>query len=98
MAAPVLPQAQLTDQERAAIAESLAAAAERLDDLDAARSHLRVAINLRALAEREALARHLNELIAEQDRRAKNAARQPAIQDVIEQDHAVRPRISRSAQ
>ena len=97
-AASVLPQAQLTDQERAAIAESLAAAAERLDDLIMAQSHLRAAIGLRPPNQSDALVRHLNELIAEQDRRTKNAARQPAIKDVIEQDHVVRPRILRSAQ
>ena len=101
-AASVLPQAELTDPERATLAESLAAAAERLDDLIAAQSHLRAAIDLRPTgakdAERDALVRHLNELVAEQDRRAKNAARQPVVKDVIEQDQRVRPRIPRSAQ
>jgi Tfp pilus assembly protein PilF len=96
--ASVLPQAQLTDQERAGLAESLAAAAERLDDLSAAQSHLRAALDLRLPGGRAALERHLNELIAEQDRRTKNAARQPVIKNVIEQDQRVRPRIPRSAQ
>jgi hypothetical protein len=90
-------QAQLTDQERATIAESLAAAAERLDDLTVAQSHLRVAIDLRPSNQNDGLVRHLNELIAEQDRRAKNAARQPVIKNVIEQSQVVRPRIPRSA-
>jgi Tfp pilus assembly protein PilF len=91
--ASVLPQIQLTDVERAAIAEALAAAAQRLDDLEAAMSHLRAAIDLRPAAERVALQRHLDALLAEQGRRAQNAARQPAIKNVIEQDRVVRPRI-----
>jgi cellulose synthase operon protein C len=97
-AASILPQKQLTDQERADIAESLAAAGERLDDLPTAQRYLRAAIDLRAPAQRVALTTHLNALIAEQDRRAKNTARQPLIKNVIEQDRIVRPRISRSAQ
>jgi len=95
--ASVMPQARLTDEERAALAESLAAAAERLDDLAAAQSHLRSAIDLRPPDQRGALTRRLNALIAEQDRRAKNAARQPVIKNVVEQDQVVRPRIPRSA-
>jgi hypothetical protein len=95
--ASVLPQMQLTDAERAAIAEALAAAAERLDDLEAAVSRLRTAIDLRPPAERAALQRHLDALTAEQNRRAQNAARQPAIKDAIEQDQVVRPRILKSA-
>ena len=91
-------QSQLPDAERADIAESLAAAAERLDDLQAAEAHLRTAINLRPPAGREALERQLNALEAEQNRRAKNAARQPVVRNAIEQDHVVRPRILRSAQ
>lgn len=98
--ASVLSQAGLTDQETAAILESLAAAAERLDDLNAAQAHLRAAIDLRPgakNAQHEALVRHLDHLVAEQDRRAKNAARQPAIKNVVEQDQRVGPRIARSA-
>jgi hypothetical protein len=94
----VLSQAGLTDRESAAILESLAAAAERVDDLNSAQSHLRAAIDLRPPAERDALVRHLNQIVAEQDRRVKNAARQPVIKNVIEQDQRVRPRIPRSAQ
>jgi hypothetical protein len=101
-AASVLPEIQLTAGERASIAESLAAAAERLDDLNTARSYLRAAIDLRPPNSndtgRDALQRRLSALAAEQDRRTKNAARQPAIKDVIEQDHVVRPRLLRSAQ
>jgi Flp pilus assembly protein TadD len=89
---------RLTGEEHAAIAESLAAAAERLDDLDTAMSYLRTAIDLRPPAGREALQRHLDALVAEHDRRAQNAARQPVIKNVIEQDQVVRPRIVRSAQ
>ena len=96
--ASILPQMQLTEQERADIAESLAAAGERLDDLPAAQRYLRAAIDLRPPAQRVALTAHLNALIAEQDRRAKNTARQPLIKNVIEQDRIVRPRIPRSAQ
>jgi Flp pilus assembly protein TadD len=105
-AASVLPQIELTGEERATIAESLAAAAERLDDLNTAQSYLRAAIDLRPLnqsdSRRDALQRHLDALVAEQDRRTKNAARQPVIKNVIEQDQVVRPRIlmgeQRSAQ
>jgi Tfp pilus assembly protein PilF len=97
-AASVLPQIKLTAEERAAIAESLATAAERLDNLTSAQSYLRAAIDLRPTAGRDALQRHLNALIAEQDRRTKNAARQPVIKNVIEQDRVVRPRIPTSEQ
>ncbi len=101
-AVSILPQAQLTDQERASIAEALAAAAERLNDLNRAQSYLRAAIDLqppgRNKLQREALTRKLNAVISEQDRRTKNAARQPAIKNVIEQDQVVGPRILRSAQ
>jgi hypothetical protein len=97
-AVSALPQPQLTNAERASIAESLAAAAERLDDLQSAENHLRTAINLRPPAERDSLQRHLDALQAEQNRRATNAARQPVVKNVIEQDRVVRPRIARSAQ
>ena len=94
----VPPETQLSEEQRASVAEALAAAAERLDDLDSARSHLSVAIGLRPPNQRDALVRKLNALKAEQERRAKNAARLPAVENVIEQDHVVRPRILRSAQ
>ena len=98
-AASILPRAQITDAERAAIAESLAAAAERLDDLNVAQSTLACRDRFAAanrFPSRRAPA-HVSQLIAEQERRAKNAARQPAIKNVIEQDQVVRPRIPRSA-
>ena len=95
---PVLPQIELSNDERAAIAESLAAASERLDDLNIAANYLRAAMDLRPKGAREALERHLKILLAEQDRREKNAARQPVIKEVIEQDTVVRPRMVRSAQ
>ena len=62
VAVSVLPRAQITDAERAAIAESLAGAAERLDDLNVAESHLRAAIDLRPRTDshRDELVRHLN--------------------------------------
>jgi len=101
-AASVLPEIELTGEERAAIAESLAAAAERLDDLNTAQSYLRAAIDLRPPnptdSRRDALQRRLDALIAEQARRAKNAARQPVIKNVIEQDQLVRPRIPMNSQ
>jgi tetratricopeptide (TPR) repeat protein len=100
--ASVLPQAQLTGDERGTLAESLAAAAERLDDLNTAQSYLRQAIALRpppnqSDAQRDALTLKLDALIAEQNRRAQNAARRPVVKNVIEQDQVVRPRIPRSA-
>jgi predicted Zn-dependent protease len=99
--ASILPEIQLTDQERVTLAESLAAAAERLDDLNAAESHLRAAIALRASnrndGEHNRLVSHLNVLVAEQARRAKNAALQPAIKNVIEQAQVVGARIPGSA-
>jgi hypothetical protein len=94
----ILPEIQLGDPERGILAESLAAAAERLDDLGAAKRFLRAAIDLRPPAQRDALTRHADSLAAEQDRRAKNTARQPSIKNVIEQSEIVRPRIPRSAQ
>ncbi len=95
---PILPSIEMTDSERAAIAESLAAAAERLDDLAAAQEFLRAAVDLRRPAKQLALEQKLDALHAEQERRTANAARQPFIKAVIEQDHPVRPRIPRSAQ
>jgi thioredoxin-like negative regulator of GroEL len=89
----VLPGNPLSDDERASIAEAISAAAERLDDLPAAQDYLRTAIRLRPEAQRPALQRKLDALTAEQQRRSQNAQRQPAIKNVIEQDHAVRPMI-----
>jgi tetratricopeptide (TPR) repeat protein len=77
--------------------EALAAAAERVDDLSSAQRYLQTAIEQRP-PDRDALFRRLDLLIAEQDRRAQNIARQPAVKSVIEQDHVVRPRVARSAQ
>jgi hypothetical protein len=90
------PRASLTDAENASLAESLAEAAERLDDLTTAQTQLRAAIALRPQAERGELVAKLDTLTAELARRTKNAARQPAIKDVIEQDRVVRPRIPRN--
>src|SRR5262249_28815692 len=83
-------------EERASMAEALAGAAERLDDLKTAQTYPSAAINQRP--QDDALVRHLKIPAAEQDRRAKNPARQPVIKNVIEQDQIVRPRIPRSAQ
>jgi hypothetical protein len=87
--------------DTAAVAESLAAAAERLDDLITAQSYLRNAIELRPRnpvdSGGDALQIHLNALIAEQDRRTKNSARQPVIKNSIEQDQLVRPRIKQGS-
>jgi hypothetical protein len=96
-AASVLPEIQITADERASISESLAAAAERLDDLNTAQSYLRTAIELHKASQsggaHDALQPRLDALIAEQERRTRNAARQPVIRDVIAQDQVVRPRI-----
>jgi tetratricopeptide (TPR) repeat protein len=92
------PQQQLSDAERASMAEALAAAAERLDDLATAQRYLQVAVDLRPPAQRGALNLKITALSAEQSRCSRNASRQPAIKDVIEQDRVVRPRIPRSAQ
>jgi cellulose synthase operon protein C len=94
--ASVLPRTELPAAERAAIAESLAEAAERLGDLNMARSYLRAAIELHLPASRVAPERHLSALAGEQDRRTKNAARQPVIKNGIEQDQIVRARIPTS--
>jgi hypothetical protein len=91
-------ETQLTGAERASIAEALAAAAERLDDLNSAQTYLGVAIQLCPPNQRDSLQRKSHALTAELQRRAKNAARQPVIKTVIEQDTVVRPRILRSAQ
>jgi hypothetical protein len=77
--------------------EALAAAAERVDDLPSAQRYLQTAIDQHP-PDRNALVRRLSLLIAEQNRRAKNIARQPAVKNVIEQDHVVGPRVARSAQ
>ena len=54
---PILPEDQLPDDEHAAIAESLAGAAERLDDLVSAQNQLGSPINLRPRDQRDALER-----------------------------------------
>ena len=95
---PSIPQPETSDAERASIARALAAAAERLDDLASAQRYLQVAVGLRPAAQRDLLNLKIKALAAEQSRRSQNAARQPAIKDVIEQDRVVRPRIPRSAQ
>ncbi|HLK69450.1 MAG TPA: hypothetical protein VKU19_38730 [Bryobacteraceae bacterium] len=84
---------QISSDERASIAEAVAGAAERLDDLPAAIKYLHVAIDLRPRDQRDPLMRKLNMLTVEQNRRTKNLARQPAVRDVIEQDGIVRPQI-----
>jgi hypothetical protein len=86
-----LQQLELSDLE------ALAGAAERVDELSAAQLYLQTAIGQHP-PDRDALVRRLELLIAEQDRRAKNMARQPAVKNVIEQDHVVRPRVAGSAQ
>lgn len=98
LTASFLPQLQRIDPERAFIAEAIAAAAERLGDLNTAENHLRTAIALTPSAQRDPLQNKLNELAAELDRRAKNSARQPAIKNVIEQNQIVRPRLARTTQ
>jgi HPt (histidine-containing phosphotransfer) domain-containing protein len=89
---------QLTGAERASIAEALAAAAERLDDLKSAQSYLDAAIQLHPPNQRDSLRRKFQTLTAELQRRAKNAARQPVVRNVIEQGTIVAPRILRSVQ
>lgn len=93
MEGSVLPQAGLSDQERASLAESLAAAAERLNDLSSAQAHINVAISMLPSDQRDALAQKQKALAAEIDRQAKNKARQPIIRNVIEQDRIVQKRI-----
>ena len=92
--AAFLPQMQLTDAERASIAESLAAAAERLDGLNSAQNYLRTALALVPPGQRDALQKRIDVLAAELDRRAKNSARQPLVRDIIEQTQIVRARIA----
>jgi Flp pilus assembly protein TadD len=92
------PRPRHTDAEKASLAEALAAAAERIDDLNAARTHLRTAIDLLPADRKDELQRKLDALAAEQHRRATNSARQPAVKNAIEQTQVVRPRIPRSAQ
>jgi tetratricopeptide (TPR) repeat protein len=82
--------ASLSDRERASIAESLAAAAERLNDLRSAKLHIHAAMDLLPQDQREALAQKQNAIKAEIERRAKNKAHQPVIRNVIEQDRTVR--------
>jgi cellulose synthase operon protein C len=93
MKGSVLPYAALSDQERASIAESLAAAAERLNDLTSAQAHISIAINLLPSDQHDALVQKQKALAAEIDRQAKNKAHQPVIRNVIEQDRIVQQRI-----
>jgi cellulose synthase operon protein C len=92
-----LASAGLSDADRASLAEQLAAAAERLEDLTAAVSYLQAAIDLRPENQRAADTARRETIEAEQTRRNTNAARMPSIRDVVDQDHAVEPLISRTA-
>jgi tetratricopeptide (TPR) repeat protein len=94
--ASVMPKSGLTDEERASLAESLASAAERQDDLNSAQGYLKAAMSLRPESQRQPLKLRLDALAAEQDRRIANGARQPIVKDVIEQGQVVRQQIPRS--
>ena len=89
-------RSELSGDERAALDESLAAAAERLDDLGAAVNYLHQAQVMRSGAQHDALQRRIDTLQAEIARRARNAARQPMIRESIEQGQIVAPRIPES--
>jgi hypothetical protein len=91
------PAAGLADADCAVLAEQLAAAAERLDDLRAAMTYLQNAIDLRPENQRAADVAKREAIEAEQTRRNTNAARMPAVRDVVDQDHVVEPEIARSA-
>jgi len=86
-------RAALSEQEQASIAESLAAAAERLGDLSLAKAHIGAALELLPLDKRAALVQKQKSLAAEIDRQAKNKAHQPVIRNVIEQDRVVQKQI-----
>jgi predicted Zn-dependent protease len=88
-----LGQFKLTDAERVAIAEHLAQAAERLMEPAEEMQFLRAAIALRPEKERAPLESKLQAIETEQERLAANAARQPVIKNVPDQDTIVRPRI-----
>jgi hypothetical protein len=96
--ASVMPRSGLTDEERASLAESLASAAERQDDLNSAQGYLKAAMGLRPESQRQPLKLRLDALAAEQDRRTANGARQPIVKDIIEQGQVVRQQIPRSDQ
>jgi hypothetical protein len=84
----------LGDAERASLAVSLATAAERADELSLGHDYLQSAKALAPPDARAGIERKLRALEAEQQRRAKNAARQPVVRDVIDQDQVVRARIA----
>ena len=93
----LLPEVSMRDEERASLADGLAGAAERLDDLAAAQSWLRAAIGLQPADRRAPLERRARAFTAELARRTLNASRQPVVKNAIEQDQVVRPRAQRSA-
>ena len=80
----------------AEIAERLAEAAERLSEPAEEQQFLRTAIDLRPKNDRATLESKLKAIEAEQSRRAANAARQPVIKNVPDQDVIVRPHLARS--
>ena len=80
------------------IAERLAQVAERLGEPAEERQFLRAAIALRPEKERAPLQSKLLGIETEQARVTANAARQPVIKNVPDQDTVVRPRIVRSTQ
>jgi Tfp pilus assembly protein PilF len=86
-------RSEATDAEKSSLAEALAAAAERIDDLSAAQNYLRTAISLRPADQQPPLQARLDAITAEQTRRAANLARQPAIRNAIEQTQIVQARI-----
>ena len=94
--AVILPEAQLTDA-KSALDRGIAAELPRNAwTIWPPPKPPAKRIDLRPEARREPLTRKLNGLMAEQDRRNKNAGRQPIVKDIIEQDQVVRLRIPRS--
>ncbi len=95
--AAFLANAGLSGAERAAFAEQLASAAERLDDLAVAASYTQTAIDLLPEDQRGADEAKLQAINDEQTRRATNVSRQPVVRNVVEQGQIVKPELPGSA-
>ena len=89
----------LDNRERATIAQEVGASAETLGRLDAASLHFQLALkmDLSPDAEQE-VTEALARVEAERSLRMQNAMRRPVISKNLEQDRAVRPRLSAVAE
>ena len=95
MADQFLSRNGLDNRERATIARELGDSAEILGRLDAASLHFQLALAIGLSPDiKQEVTEALERVEAERSRRTENAKRRPVITKNLEQDRAVRPRLS----